>query len=145
MNKNREKLLTLHGLQGNANLDVQQLSQLTGVSYDALDCVFYRGVGKQGDDPFSIKKKKPPKKEGAVAGVKAGMNRVYAFLTKVGSEKGYDAGADRDVAERFGLVKSALETKPVEADTGSTTGSGSVSSKFTYTSTTLLPQQADLQ
>ena len=145
MNKNREKLLTLHGLQGNANLDVQQLSQLTGVSYDALDCVFYRGVGKQGDDPFSIKKKKQPKKEGAVPGLKAGMNRVYAFLTKVQSEKGYDAGADRDVAERFGLVKSALETKPVEADTGSTTGCGSVSSKFTYTSTTLLPQQADLQ
>ena len=145
MNKNREKLLTLHGLQGNANLDVQQLSQLTGVSYDALDCVFYRGVGKQGDDPFSIKKKKQPKKEGAVPGLKAGMNRVYAFLTKVQSEKGYDAGADRDVAERFGLVKSALETKPVDDETGSTTGCGSVSSKFTYTSTTLLPQQADLQ
>jgi len=145
MNKNREKLLTLHGLQGNANLDTQQLSQLTGVSYDALDCVFNRGVGKQGDDPFSDKKKKQPKKEGAVPGLKAGMNRVYAFLTKVQSEKGYDAGADRDVAERFGLVKSALETKPVEDDTGSTIGCGSVSSKFTYTSTTFLPQQADLQ
>jgi hypothetical protein len=57
MNKNREKLLTLYGIQGTANLDVQQLSQLTGVSYDALEIVYVRGAGKQADDPFSEKKK----------------------------------------------------------------------------------------
>lgn len=129
MNKNREKILSFYGFDGKANLDVQQLSQITGVPYEALDIVFYRGVGTQGDDPFSTKKKTTKKKEGVVPGLKAGMNRVFAFLMKHTSEKGYLAGADFDVAERFGLVKAVVDTKPVDEDTGSTTES--VSSKFT--------------
>lgn len=108
MATNREKFFNRHNIPLTESLSIPQISKLSGMPVGALKAVESKGRGAYGNNPQSVRMKGTFKK-----GVDAPLSqkisikawsygRIYSFVMK---QPGTFYGADRHIAEEYGLLK----------------------------------------
>lgn len=113
MATNRERFLKKHNLPMDTHLSLNEISKLAKMPMNALRKVYDRGIGAAKTNLESVRlrpgtKYGPAYKKNVVAPASAKLSpeqwaygRVYAFVMKTQS---VFKGADRDVAEMYGLL-----------------------------------------
>ena len=102
----RKRFLLMMGLPENTSLSIQDISNLTGIPDEALQIVYNRGIGAWKSNPesvrmkFSFEKKRNAPRQSRLSKEQWAMARIYSFIMK---GKTFET-ADRDVAERYGIV-----------------------------------------
>ena len=83
-----------HGLDPDTRLSLGDIARLSGFPKKALQEVYNRGIGAYKTNPESVRPQVQSKEQWAFA-------RVYSFVMR---RKATFGGADKDIAEEFGLV-----------------------------------------
>jgi hypothetical protein len=109
MKTHKQSVLRHLGLPMNTHLSLQDLSELTGVPYDALHECYVRGIGAWRTNIRSVRllkdfSKNPDtvryQRSARLSKEQWAMARVYSFL-----DKGTDFyTADADIARRYNIV-----------------------------------------
>ena len=108
MPTNREEFLKLMGLPKESHLSLVEIAILADMPTEALQEVYNRGIGAWKTNIASVRLKNFTKNADTRKYPRAArltkeqwaMARVYAFV--MGTKRVYD-GADKDIAERYGV------------------------------------------
>lgn len=107
MATNRSKFLKLFDLPKDTSLSLEEIAELSQIPVEALQEVYNRGIGAWKTNPQSVRMKGTFKK-GVNAPISMklskeqwGFGRIFAFV--MGTKKVF-YGADKDIAEKYGLV-----------------------------------------
>ena len=107
---NRTKFLKSYGLPLDSDLSLKELAQISGDPIDALKEVWDRGMGAWRTNPSSVRLRETYAKNpnlsqyprsSRLSPQQWAFGRVYSFLQR---SKTVFYGADRDIAERYGLL-----------------------------------------
>jgi hypothetical protein len=108
MPTNRERFFKEHGIPLSESLSLDKIAELSGMPRAALQESFNRGVGAARTNPQSIRLKGSFKKDPSaprsmkLSDEQWAYARTYAFVMK--TPKVF-YGADRDIAEKYGLIE----------------------------------------
>jgi hypothetical protein len=104
---NRKQFLKKHNLPETTSLSLEDISNLSGFPLQALQIVEARGYGAWRQNPRSVRllgsfaKDVKAERRSRLSAQAWAFGRIYAFVNK--SKKVF-YGADKDVAESFGLL-----------------------------------------
>jgi hypothetical protein len=110
MTTNKEKFFKLHKIDPSDTLSIDDIARISGFPKGALQESYNRGVGAWKTNPESVRlqrdfSKNPNMKRyprsARLTKEQWGMARAYAFVMM--TDKVFK-GADRDIAEKFGLL-----------------------------------------
>jgi len=102
----RKRFLKAMGLPEDTSLSLHDISNLTGIPYEALQIVYNRGIGAWKTNPesvrlkFSFEKKRNAPRQSRISKEAWAFGRVYSFIM---GGKTFQT-TDSDVAEKFGVV-----------------------------------------
>jgi len=104
---NSQSFKRMHGIPQSTPLSINEISRLSGFPKEALQEVYNRGIGAWKTNIQSVrtvgtykKDEKKPRSQKLPA-EQWGYGRLYAFVMK---GKGTFYGADKDIAEKYGLL-----------------------------------------